>query len=107
MGNSGITVSIWANQKLARKTYTFPIIGKTIKHLEGLKYATALYINMGYYTKSFLPTSPDMMAIVTEFGKFRYNCLHMGMCDLRTIIQTEVDKLLGVIEGVKTYLGDI
>ena len=48
-----------------------------------------------------------MMMIVTEFGKFRYNGLPMGMCDLGDIFQSKVDKLLVDIEGVKTYIDDI
>ena len=45
--------------------------------------------------------------IVTEFGKFRYNCLPMGMCASEDILQAKVDKLLGDIEEVKTYICDI
>ena len=48
-----------------------------------------------------------MTAIVTEFGKFRYNCLPMGMFTLGDIYQSKVDKILGNIEGVKTYINDI
>ena len=45
-----------------------------------------------------------MTTIVTEFGKFVYNCLHMGMCALVYIFQDKVDTLLSDIEGVKTYI---
>ena len=45
--------------------------------------------------------------IVTEFGKFRYNCLLMGMCDLGDILQAKVNNLIGDIEGVKTYIDNI
>ena len=31
----------------------------------------------------------------------------MGMCASADIFQSKVDKLLGDIEGVKTYIGDI
>ena len=48
-----------------------------------------------------------MTTIVTEFGKFSYNRLPMCMCALGCIFQSKVDKLLGYIEGVKTYIGDI
>ena len=48
-----------------------------------------------------------MTMTVTEFGKFRYNCLPMGMYNLEDIFQDKVDKLLGDIEGVKTYIDDI
>ena len=41
---------------------------------------TALYLDIGYYTIMILPASQEMMTIVTEFGKFIYNRLPMGMC---------------------------
>ena len=47
--------------------------------MELFQYATALYINMGYYTIRLLPASQDMTKIVTEFGKFRYIFIPMGM----------------------------
>ena len=48
-----------------------------------------------------------MKTILTEFGEFRYNFLHMGMCASGDIFQDKVDKLLGDIEGVKTHINDI
>ena len=48
-----------------------------------------------------------MMTIVTEFGKFKYNRLPMGMCASGDIFQAKVDKLLGDIEGVNAYIDDI
>ena len=62
---------------------------------------------MVYYNIRLSPASQDMKMIVTEFGKFRYNRLPMGMCTLVYIFQAKVDKLLGDIEGVKTYIDDI
>ena len=48
-----------------------------------------------------------MTTIVTEFGKFRYNRLPMGVCALGGIFQAKVDKLLGDIKGIKIYIDDI
>ena len=48
-----------------------------------------------------------MIMIVTEFGKFRYNRLPMGMRASGDIIQAKLDELLGDIEGVKMYINDI
>ena len=59
---------------------------------------------MGYYDIRLSPASQDMTTIVTEFYKFRYNCLPMGMCALGGIFQAKVDKILGDVEGVKTYI---
>ena len=43
----------------------------------------------------------------TEFSKFVYNCLPMGMCASGDIFQAKVDELLGDIKDIKTYIGDI
>ena len=48
-----------------------------------------------------------MTAVVTEFGKFRYNSPPMGMCALGDIFQAKVDKLLGDNEGFNRYINDI
>ena len=47
-----------------------------------------------------------MTMIVTEFVKFKYNCIPMGMYNLGDIFQTKLDKLLGDIKGVITYIDD-
>ena len=95
------------NQKLFRKPYPLSIIGKTIQKLEVFQYATALDINMVYYTIRISPTTQYMKTIVIEFGKFRYNHLSMGICASGDIFQAKVDELLGDIEGVKMYINDI
>ena len=90
------------NHHLVRNTYPLPRIGETMQQLEKFQYATALDINMVYYTIRLSPSSQDMMTIVTEFDKLRYNRLPMGMCASVDIFQSKVDKLLGDIDGVKT-----
>ena len=75
--------------------------------LEGFQYATELDLNMGYYTIRLSPASQYMTTIVTEFCKFRYNRLPMGMCASGYIFQANVDELIGDIEGAKTYIDDI
>ena len=84
-----------------------PRIGETMQQMEGFKYATELDLNTGYYTIRISPASQDMTTIVTEFGKFKYNRLPMGICDSRDIFQAKVDKIFGDIKGVKTYINDI
>ena len=48
-----------------------------------------------------------MTTIVTEFEKFRYNPLPIGVCASGDKSQAKLYKLLGNIEGVKTYIYDI
>ena len=78
-----------------------------MQHLEGFQYVTILNINMGYFTIRISPASQNITKIVTEFGKFKYNCLSMGMCASGNIFQAKVEKLLVDIKGVKPYTNDI
>ena len=54
------------NQTIVRKPYPIPRIGDTMQQLEGFQYATALDLNMGYYTIQLTPGSKDMTTIVTR-----------------------------------------
>ena len=95
------------NHQLVRKPHPLPRIGETMQKLEVLQYEIELDLNMGYYTIRIYPASQYMTTIVSEFGKFRYNHLPMGMCTSGNIFQAKVDELLDDIEGVKTYINDI
>ena len=68
-----------------------------MQQLEGFQYATALDLSMVYYTISIFPASQYMNTIVTEFGKFKYNCLPMGICAWGDIFQAKLDKIFGDI----------
>ena len=59
---------------------------------------------MEYNNIKLLTERQYMMTIVTECGKFRYNCLPMGICSSGDIFQASVDDLLGDIEVVKTCI---
>ena len=85
-----MTYYLRLNQKLVRNPHPLPIIGKTMQQLEGFQYSTTLDINMGYYTIRLLCVSQDMTTIVTEFCRFRYTRLPMGMCALGGIFQAKV-----------------
>ena len=95
------------NHQLVRNKYPLPRVGKKMQQLKVFQYATELDLNMGYYIISLSTKSQYMTAIVTEFGKFRYNRLPMGMCDSCDIFQATLDKLIGDIKDVKTYINNI
>ena len=84
-----------------------PRISDTLQQLEGFKYATSLDINMGYYHIRLSDEASDMCTIVTEFGKYRYKKLPMGVSCSPDIFQSKIYELLGDIEGTKAYIDDI
>jgi hypothetical protein len=51
------------NKCIVRKPYPIPKISMILQELEGFTYATALDINMGYYTIWLVPTMPEMCIV--------------------------------------------
>ncbi len=95
------------NAKIKRKPYPLPRISDTLQQLEGFQYATSLDLNMGYYHIVLSPEAADMCTIITEFGKFKYKRLPMGVSCSPDIFQAKIYELLGDIEGTKAYIDDI
>ena len=95
------------NAKIKRKPYPLPRIGDILQNLEGFQYATSLDLNMGYYHIRLSESSSDMTTIITEFGKFRYKRLPMGVSCSPDIFQAKIYDLLGDIEGTRAYIDDV
>ncbi|GFH56598.1 hypothetical protein CTEN210_13074 [Chaetoceros tenuissimus] len=89
------------------KPFPIPRIADTLQQLEGFTFASALDLNMGYYTIPLAECSKDITTIVTELGKFRYTCLPMGMVVSGDVFQSKIYDLIGDIKGVRTYIDDI
>ena len=64
-------------------------------------------MNMGHYHISLSEKAADMCTIITEFGKYRYKHLPMGVSCSPDIFQAKIYELLGDIEGTKAYMDDI
>ena len=68
--------------KISNKNRFLPIpkISELIQELEqGLTYATALDLNMGYYTIRLDKEAQNLCTIVFAWGKYRYKRLPMGI----------------------------
>ncbi len=66
------------NKHKVRKPHPIPKISMILQELEGFTYATALDLNMGYYTISLDPTASEMCTIFFPWGKYSYKRLPMG-----------------------------
>ena len=95
------------NTKLKRKPYPLPRISDTLQNLDGFTYASSLDLNMGYYHIELSQEASDMCTIVTEWGKFRYRRLPMGVAGSPDIFQAKINELLGDIAEIKAYLDDV
>ena len=95
------------NKKIKRKPYPLPRIADLLQDLSGFTHATALDLSMGYYSIRLSNKSSDACTIITEFGKFRYKRLPMGVSCSPDIFQAKINELLGDIEGICAYIDDL
>ncbi len=75
------------NKSMTLKPYPNPKISTTLQELEGFTYATALDINMGYYTIRLDAQASEMCTIIFPWGKYSYNRLPMGFGGSADIFQ--------------------
>ena len=97
----------YVNKCLIRKPYPIPKIADVLQKLEGVKYATSLDLNMGYFTVRLDPDSQKICTIITPWGKYQYLRLPMGINVSPDIFQEKMSILMDGLEFVRTYLDDL
>jgi hypothetical protein len=75
------------NKRIVRKPYSIPKISTILQELEGFTYATAVDLNMGYYTIRLDPTASKMCTIIFPWGCYSYKRLPMGFGGSANIFQ--------------------
>ena len=95
------------NKRLVRKPFPLPKISTVLQELEGFTFATALHLNMGYYTIRLDPTSSRICTIIFPWGKYSYKRLPMGIAGSPDIFQSKMSELMATLEFVRTYLDDL
>jgi hypothetical protein len=95
------------NKRIVRKPYPIPKISTMLQELEGFTYATALDLNMGYYTIRLDPTAAKMCTIIFPWGKYSYQRLPMGFAGLADIFQVEMGNLMAALEYVRAYIDNL
>ncbi len=58
------------NKRSVRKPFPIPKISMVLQELEGLTFATALDLNMGYYTIRLDPDASEICTIIFPWGKY-------------------------------------
>ena len=74
------------NKCIVRKPYPIPKISTILQELEGFTYATALDLNMGYYTIGLDPMASKMCTIIFPWRKNNYKRLSMGFGPLGKVL---------------------
>jgi hypothetical protein len=75
--------------------------------MEGFTFATALDLNMGYYTIRLDPDASKICTIIFPWGKYSYLRLPMGVAGSPDIFQSKMSELMATLEFVRTYLDDL
>ncbi len=95
------------NTFVKRKPYPLPRIQDMLLKLQGFRYASALDLNMGYYTIRLDPDAQKLCTIVLPWGKFKYLRLPMGLAGSPDIFQEKMSQLMRGLEFVRVYIDDI
>jgi len=95
------------NKRIVRKPYPILNISTTLQELEGFTYATALDLNMGYYTIRLDPAASEMCTIIFPWGKYSYKRLPMGFGGSADIFQAQMMDLMACLEYVRAYIDDL
>jgi len=75
--------------------------------MEGFTFATALDLNMGYYTIRLDPDAQKICTIIFPWGKYSYQRLPMGIAGSPDIFQAKMSELMASLEYVRAYIDDI
>ncbi len=86
------------NECIVRKPYPISKISMILQELEGFTYATALDLNMGYYTIRLDPMASKMCPIIFLWGKYSYKRLPMGFGGSANIFQAQIMDLMASLE---------
>lgn len=95
------------NQYLKRKPFPIPKIQDMLLKLKGFTYASALDLNMGYYTIRLDPDAQNLCTIVLPWGKYKYKRLPMGLAGSPDIFQEKMSHLMRGLDFVRVYLDDV
>ncbi len=95
------------NKRLVRTPFPIPKISTVLQGIEGLSFATALDLNMGYYTIRLDPDASKICTIIFPWGKYSYKQLPMGIAGSPDISQGKMSELMEYLEYVRAYLDDL
>jgi hypothetical protein len=96
-----------ANKRLVRKPFPIPKISTVLQELEGFTFATALDLNMGYYTIRLDPDASKICTVIFPWGKYSYKRLLIGIAGSPDIFQGKMSELMELLEYVRAYLHDL
>ncbi len=95
------------NKRLVRKPFPIPKISMVLQEIKGFSYATALDVNMGYYTSKLVPDASKICTVIFPWCKYSYKRLPMGIAGSPPIFQEKMSELMESLDFVRAYLDDL
>ncbi len=95
------------NKRIVQKPYPLPKISMILQELEGFTHATALDLNMGYYTIRLDPTASKMCTIIFPWGKYSHKRLPMGFGGSANIFQAQIMDLMASLKFVQAHMDNL
>ena len=93
------------DKRIVRRPFPIPKISTTLQKLEGFACATALDLNMGYYTIRLDPKAVEMFTIIFPWGKYSY--LRLPTLSRHLPFQAEMMNLMEAQKYVRAYINDL
>ncbi len=95
------------NKRIVRKPYPILKISTILQELEGVTYATALDLIMGYYNIRLDPAASKMCTVIFPWGKYSYKRLPMGFGGSANVFQAQIMDLMASLEFLQAYMDDL
>jgi hypothetical protein len=95
------------NKRSIRQPFPIPKISMVLQELEEFTFATALDLNMGYYTIRLDSDASRICTVIFPWGSYSYKRLPMGIAGSPDIFQSKMLELMEDLEYVRAYLDDL
>ena len=84
-----------------------PKIHEMLLNLEGFKYTSSLYLNMGYYHIRLSEQASDLCTINIPWVKYWYKRLPMGVSNPSDTFQDKMNKMFRGFEFIRAYIDEL
>ena len=95
------------NRAILREHHPMSSTDDIATRLQGSKVLSTLDANSGYYQIKLSHKSFPLTTFNTQFGRYKYQRLPMGVKSAAEVFQREMSTAFGDIEGVKIVTDDI
>ena len=95
------------NKRLVQKPFPLPKINQILYEIDGMQWASAIDLKMGYYALRLDPDAQRCCTLITPWGKYKYLRLPMGISCAPDIFQDKISDLVSHLEFARAYIDDL